>query len=380
MACAAAAARPLALTRGWALLAPRVAAPHLAAVPRLERRRAAAAVTPVAGGAATPAQGNQSQPSTSTGSTSAVSVADGEAPVPALPPAGAYAVNYRGPIEEDLHGGARLASVVESFWSNIPSHVRSSFQRHGTVDAAPRASAPMMLDGVAARARALAAGVGLAPAWWARPTDGDAAAYYDGKIPLAPYRRGQTAAYNYPRMLVPRQAAIRFPMDMKVDPVFQTSDPTKVFQMSRIDLYPRFQGHATLLMIFSGQPLSGLWTGLQQWMDSVGEELAHLPKFQVFKMHCQEGFFNRRTHQLTKFQLRRQVNESEQFTTFVYRGKWKSEYVHALHLYNRELPVVLLLDQLGYIRWHAVGLPSDDAIAVFNDVAPRLAREKRSHA
>lgn len=29
--------------------------------------------------------------------------------------------------------------------------------------------------------------------------------------------------------------------------------------------------------------------------------------FQVFKLHCEEGWFNRRTHQLTKFQLRRQA-------------------------------------------------------------------------
>ena len=67
---------------------------------------------------------------------------------------------------------------------------------------------------------------------------------------------------------------------------------------------------------------------------------------QVLKLHCEEGWFNRRTHQLTKFQLRRQaklvlprvilcstvcskshkVNEDETWTTFVYRGKWKWEY------------------------------------------------------
>ena len=111
---------------------------------------------------------------------------------------------------------------------------------------------------------------------------------------------------------------------------------------------------------------------------------------QVLKLHCEEGWFNRRTHQLTKFQLRRQasfslqsihkttsgltldvnlcsckVNEDEIWSTFVYRGKWKWEYAQglealcpcsfrdvaeagdseerALHLYNKELPVVILL-------------------------------------
>merc|ERR1712232_1540913 len=173
--------------------------------------------------------------------------------------------------------------------------------------------------------------------------------------------------------------ANRFPIDMYVDPVFQTSDPDQRIRMRGSTLFPRLQGHTTLLMIFSGQPLSGLWTGLRQWLDKVGDEFGQLPKTQVFRLHYEEGWFNRRTHQLTKFHLRRQVDESELFKTFVYKEKWKAEYVHALHLYDRHFPVVLLIDPVGYIRWHAVGLPCDDSTAVFRDLAPRLVREKRSH-
>ena len=77
-------------------------------------------------------------------------------------------------------------------------------------------------------------------------------------------------------------------------------------------------------------------------------QLTELAICQVLKLHCEEGWFNRRTHQLTKFQLRRQarptccllppcvvcapsrkshkVKEEEIWTTFVYRGKWKWEY------------------------------------------------------
>merc|ERR1739845_334583 len=111
------------------------------------------------------------------------------------------------------------------------------------------------------------------------------------------------------------------------------------------------------------------------WLDDIGDEFRQLPRTQVFKLHAEKGWFNRRTHQLTKFHLRRQVDDSELFTTFVYHGKWKFDYVKSLHLYNNQLPVVLLLDPLGYVRWHAVGLPSDDATAVFRSLASRLARD-----
>merc|ERR1719409_2467223 len=77
---------------------------------------------------------------------------------------------------------------------------------------------------------------------------------------------------------------------------------------------------------------------------------------------------------------RRQVDEDELFKTFVYSGKWKAEYVHSMHLYNKELPIVLLIDPLGYIRWHAVGLPSPEATVLFRSLSRQLAFEKRSHA
>merc|ERR550514_194920 len=104
-----------------------------------------------------------------------------------------------------------------------------------------------------------------------------------------------------------------------------------------------------------------------------------LPGAQVLKLHCSEGWFSRRTHHLTKFHLRRQVAESELHSTFVYRGKWKAEYVRSLHLYDRELPVLLLIDSLAYIRWHAVGLPTDDARELFRTLAHRLAHEKKNY-
>ncbi|CAJ1387507.1 unnamed protein product, partial [Effrenium voratum] len=226
--------------------------------------------------------------------------------------------------------------MLSRLWSNVPLHVRESFKAPANLEDSPKPSAPLLVDNVISQVKRLAARSGLGPSHWS-----DAARqYYGGRIPLAPYRKGQTAAYNYPSALVPREMAHRFPLDMYVDPVFQTSDAAQRIRMRGFTLFPRLQNKTTLLLIFSGHPLSGLWTGLRQWLDSVGD-FQSLPNTQVFKLHCEEGWFNRRTHQLTKFQLRRQVEESELWTTFVYRGKWKWEYEHALHLYNKELPVVL---------------------------------------
>ena len=58
--------------------------------------------------------------------------------------------------------------------------------------------------------------------------------------------------------------------------------------------------------------------------------------------------------------------------TFVYRGKLTKELVLSLHLYDKSLPSVLLVDERGYIRWHAVGLPSEESLHALQLVANQL--------
>jgi len=295
-------------------------------------------------------------------------------------PSGVGGIQYKGPIMEDASGAAKHEPVLSTMFGNIPNHVRQSFDAVSKVDEAPRTSEPVLVDTLATQLKALAttAGLGGPLNRWLGVSDD--LSYYGGHIDLEPYRKGQTAAYNFPRILVPREFAYRFPLDMYVDPVFQTSDPELKFKMMSHTLFSRLQGKTTLLMVFTGQPLSSLFTGVKRWLDAVSPEFLSHRKTQVLKLHCARGWFNRRTHQLTKFQLRRQVEAEEQHTTYVYRGKWKWEYARALHLYNPQLPVLLLLDPLGYIRWHAVGLPSEDATAVFRGLARKLAHEKQSYA
>lgn len=259
-------------------------------------------------------------------------------------------------------------------WGNIPRHIRASFQNAKTVDAVPNTTATSV-DSLVIQTKQLAAKTGLVPAHWS----GEVVPYYGGAIALAPYTKGQTAAYHYPSDLVPRNYAYRVPLDMYVDPVFQTSDAAQVLRMKSHTLFHKLQGKTTILVTFSGQPLSGLTTGVQQWLQACAKETQQLPNTQIAKVHASEGWFNRRTHYLTKFHLRRQVPEAELFSTYVYRGKWKQEYVRTLHLYDQNLPSFLLVDCLGYIRWHAVGLPDEDATETLLKVFRKLAKENRSH-
>jgi len=139
--------------------------------------------------------GSRSSPLRSSSSTAPTSVVAGQSSVPALPPTGAYEIAYKGPIAEDEKGGANVSSKVDSMWSNIPTHIRESFKPHQSTNDAPVPAQPLMLDGYYNKARALMAQTGFAPASWSLG-EGDAASYYGGLIPLAPHKKGQTAAYH----------------------------------------------------------------------------------------------------------------------------------------------------------------------------------------
>ena len=61
---------------------------------------------------------------------------------------------------------------------------------------------------------------------------------------------------------------------------------------------------------------------------------------------------------LTKMQLR----HDEPNNVFVYRGKVTTELAAIFHLYDKTLPSILLVDSRGYVRWHAVGLPTEASL------------------
>lgn len=271
---------------------------------------------------------------------------------------------------------APYANQVRMLWGNIPLHIKRSFKTPLDVGEMEYGMKKMKADQwiVDGKDTALALLGSWAPKKWQKyPVE------YGENIPLAPYRKGQTAAYNYPYQLLPRSIAWRIPLNMDVDPVFQTSDARSAIRMNPGNFFTRLQGKITCLLTFSGQPLSGMWTGVEQWRSfwNTLPESNH-DSVQLFRMHMAEGWFSRRSHTLTKFTLRRQVSNEELFQTFVYRGKWHPEIVRTCHAYNPDLPGICLVDQRGYVRWHAVGLPNEETFAVLRPLIAQLVKEKRT--
>merc|ERR1719265_2663121 len=110
---------------------------------------------------------------------------------------GVKGLAFKGPLDQAL--GMSYSSQVGKMWGNIPRHIRESFQNAKSVDDVPNTTATSV-DSLVVQAKQLVASTGLAPAHWS----GEIAPYYNGAIALAPYSKGQTAAYHYPRDLVPR--------------------------------------------------------------------------------------------------------------------------------------------------------------------------------
>jgi len=276
----------------------------------------------------------------------------------------------------DESNAAPYANQVRMLWGNIPLHIRRSFKTPLDIGEMEYGMKKMKADQwiVDGKDKALAILGTWAPKQWQKYP-----VAYGENFPLAPYRKGQTAAYNYPYQLIPRSHAFRIPLNMDVDPVFQTSDQRSLLRTYSGNFFTRLQGKVTCLLTFSGQPLSGMWTGVEQWR-SFWNELPESKQdsAQLFRMHMAEGWFSRRSHTLTKFTLRRQIQEDELFSTFVYRGKWDPETVRTLHAYNQDLPGICLVDQRGYVRWHAVGLPNEETFAVLRPLIAELVKEKRT--
>lgn len=417
-------------------------------------------------------------------------------------------------------GSQSYLSEIRNLACNVPKNVRDSFRKHNALQDllnVPKTAAKM--DALILSAKQTATSLKLGPKSWHIPSPIDRYAVHNNSNPMKTFHPGlnsqiidiplvqaesssQTSAYHYSHVLVPREVAFRFPLDMLVDPVYATSIREHRIKMKPQSLWPRLHGKVTFMVIFSGQPLSTLNTGTHMWRriyekDCVGidtdttshlvgindrrmklhpiiqkaigsssdtdtkdnsdnsdsndlaeissdadrtstsvpeksigrtgirfnsgshhdlsltlskelmsleekrdlltllgrepikediklqKELQSNPsrrlkvtadgsavtgesetnnsKTQFFQLHCCEGWFSRRSNPLTKQLLRGQVEKEDIWNTFLYKGKINGDLVSSLQLYNKELPTCLLIDKKGYIRWHAIGLPNDDA-------------------
>ena len=265
------------------------------------------------------------------------------------------------PLEEDLKAGA-ISNSIRAQWSNIPLQVRRTMdQAVSTSSKVPELSGEPRENALISQAMNVLALLGKGPA--------DLQLHrkeYCADLALVPQQRGMKGAYHWPRMLIPRSVAARCREDLRVDPI--DADRSVLLLDQVLD-------KTSIVLCFSGYDLSGLNTGVKAWKRAVGE----MKDVQVLPIHFCQGWLSRRTHPLTRQILRtfRVEDAEKQDRMFVYRGKWHRDLVLDFHLYNKSLPSVLFMDKKGYVRWHAVGLPTDESVATMLPLLQKLVREKQ---
>lgn len=264
------------------------------------------------------------------------------------------------PLDEDLKAGA-MSKTIRDQWSNVPREVRHVMQESRSTSALSNIDFSSSTNAMTEKASKLLAVIGRGPA--------DLQLHrkdYCSALDLVKYQRGMKAAYHYPRVLVPRTIAARCPGNMRVDPV--ESDRS-------ILLLDQLMDRTSVVFCFSGYDLSGLNTGVRAWKDVLkASTVQHL------HMHMCQDWLSRRTHPLTRQILRsfrsEDLEPERRDKVLVYRSKMSREIVLDFHAYNKSLPSVLFIDKLGYIRWHAVGLPTEDSAALATLLLNKLVRER----
>ena len=276
-------------------------------------------------------------------------------------------LSFGPPIKEDLNSGA-VSANIHKHWSNVPLQTRELFESSRSSSSFFGAANSENAGSLVASARKFLSLIGKGPVDLASQRD-----KYCSEYQLQPYKTGMKAAYHWSQTLVPRAVAARCPGDLRVDPV--DSDQS-------ILLLDTLMDHTTVLFGFSGYDLSGLNTGVKAWKQALKEALNNCGT-QVLNVHFSEGWLSRRTHPLTRQILRtfasHEPSDNDQSSVdklLIYRGKWNRDLVLDFHLYNKSLPCVLLIDKRGYIRWHAVGLPTEETVDIIRRLLPRLRNEK----
>jgi len=251
-------------------------------------------------------------------------------PVSAIEPAvtTSTGIVLKGPVNDDM-SIASIAPNIHALRSNIPGHIRESLTKSSVQSESS-----------------------TVPASWWSPTY-HLEDKYARSLGLAPYVKGQLSAYNWSVFPVPCSVASRVPGDFRIE-------PTAWGSKSETLLDKVLGQKITFLFCFSGEAQSTPASGVKRWLSSVDSSIPHL------QIHFHLSWISRRTHMLTKLLLRGAAN------TFVFRGKLTKEIVTGFHLYDKSLPSILLVDGRGFVRWHAVGLPSEASLEALRRVVAQV--------
>lgn len=277
---------------------------------------------------------------------------------------GAQSLHFGLPLDEDLKAGS-FSKTIRYQWANVPPQVRRVMDESTSTSASSRSflvgsDEPVSPWVCRAKSLLLNFGRGSADLTVQRKE-------YCTSLALVPYEKGMKSAYHWPRVLIPRSVAARCRGDLRVDPI--DADRSVLLLDHVLD-------KTSVIFCFSGYDLSGPNTGVKAWKSL----LSNIYKVNVIHIHMSEGWLSRRTHPLTRQILRsfrsEGIEPQKQEKTFIYKGNMNHELLLDFHLYNKSLPSILLVDSKGYIRWHAVGLPTEESGATMVALLQKLIREK----
>lgn len=268
------------------------------------------------------------------------------------------------PLDEDLKAGS-ISSTLRNQCSNVPPQVRKAISESRSSYYTP---ATKNESDIASRWTGSITNfltlIGKGPVELSENRQ-----EYCSRLSLVRYGKGMKSAYHWPRVLVPRSVAARCRENLRVDQI--DADRSVL-------LLDQLLGRTSVIFCFSGNDFSAPSTGIKAWKS----RLERMDSIQVLEIHMTEGWLSRRTHPLTR-QILRSFRPPEMETrrdherTFLYRGKMDRDLILDFHLYNKALPSILLVDSKGFIRWHAVGLPTEESVFAMNALLQKLLLEKQ---
>uniref|UniRef100_A0A3B0NBV3 Uncharacterized protein n=1 Tax=Theileria annulata TaxID=5874 RepID=A0A3B0NBV3_THEAN len=217
------------------------------------------------------------------------------------------------------------------------------------------------------------------------------------------YVPGSLLAHNYPLKTLPLNYSRRINPDIYVNTYSADERNFALVGGQRIRLslnpglkvqnsYPllhKVSGNTTLLFTFSGDLPNSQYKSIQSWFTQLNLNnknvkiitvfyysltinynlliiISVVTSLHVFKttqlLNSRQNVLMSRVYKRYLETVARIIVEESTFMSVV--GKLNSESVISLHQYRPQLPSVVLIDSKGYIRWHCVGLPTYEAIAI----------------
>ncbi|BAM41378.1 conserved hypothetical protein [Theileria orientalis strain Shintoku] len=234
------------------------------------------------------------------------------------------------------------------------------------------------------------------------------------------YVPGSLVAHNYPLTVLPVRHSRRIHPDIFVKTFVEDDRNYKVTADNRKirlslspglkihDSYPLLHkvcGSPSLLFIFSGDLPNCQYNSVQKWLSyphsttnrikiSVVRSSAAIQHLlatnmptstntNVYRPTNSAGHLNVLNSPCSRLlswaygryleTLARTIVEESRFMSVTRR--LSTESIVALHQYRKQLPSVILVDRNGYIRWHAVGYPTLEAVTILNDSVAKVLNE-----